>query len=303
VKEAFQQLFLFSAPLALYTILIVAEMITSYIHNKHYYTTKGTLANIYLSSLNFGLDVLLRSFGLYVLNIFYPFHFFEIHTVFLYWLVLLLSEDFMYYVLHYVDHYCRLFWAVHVTHHSSEEFNLTVGFRSSVFQPLYRFIYFIPLALMGFKGIDIAVMYSATQIYGILVHTQTIGKLGFLEWFMATPSNHRVHHGTNPQYLDKNMGMVFIIWDRLFGTFEEENEKVKFGLTKDIKTYHPLKIVFHEWLEILNDLRKPSSFKAKVMYIFGPPGWSHDGSKKTSKQLREIQENQFLIHSHPNNKT
>lgn len=293
MKEAFQQLFLFSVPLSIYSILIIAEMIISYVHNKNYYTTKGTLANIYLSSLNFGLDVLLRSFGLYILNTFYQFHFFEIHTVFLYWFVLLVVQDFMFYVLHYVDHYCRFFWAVHVTHHSSEEFNLSVGFRSSVFQPLYRFVYFIPLALMGFKGIDIAVMYSATQIYGILIHTQTIGKLGFLEWFMATPSNHRVHHGSNPQYLDKNMGMVFIIWDRLFGTFEEEKEVVKYGLTQNIKTHHPLKMVFHEWQEILNDLRKSVSFKEKFMYIFGPPGWSHDGSKKTSRQLKEVWEKQL----------
>jgi sterol desaturase/sphingolipid hydroxylase (fatty acid hydroxylase superfamily) len=194
----------------------------------------------------------------------------------------------MYYWLHRVDHYCRLFWAVHVTHHSSEEFNLTVGFRSSVFQPLYRFVYFIPLALIGFKGIDIMFIYAATQIYGILIHTKTIGKLGFIEWFMSTPSHHRVHHASNVKYLDKNMGMVFIIWDRLFGTFEkeDENEKVIYGLTENIKTYHPVKMVFHEWVSIGKDLRKPSSLHHKFMYLFGPPGWSHDGSKKTARQLR-----------------
>lgn len=294
MEEAFKQLFLFSIPL--YTILISAEIVLSYFHNKHYYTTKGTLANAYLSTLNFGLDILIKGFGLYLLNFFYQFHFFEIKTAAIYWIVLLIAQDFMFYVLHYVDHYCRLFWAVHVTHHSSEEFNLTVGFRSSVFQPLYRFIYFIPLTLLGFKGIDIAVMYSATQIYGILIHTQTIGKLGFLEWFMATPSNHRVHHGSNPQYLDRNMGMVFIIWDRLFGTFEEEKEEVKYGLTENIKTHHPIKMVFHEWKNILDDLRKPAPLKAKFMYIFGPPGWSHDASKKTSRQLRNM-------HTHPSTKS
>jgi hypothetical protein len=130
-------------------------------------------------------------------------------------------------------------------------------------------------------------MYSVTQIYGILIHTQTINKLGFLEWFMATPSHHRVHHGSNPQYLDKNMGMVFIIWDRLFGTFAEEKEKVKYGLTQNIKTHHPLKVLFHEWQEIFRDISKQCSFKAKLMYVFGPPGWSHDGNKKTTKQLRD----------------
>jgi sterol desaturase/sphingolipid hydroxylase (fatty acid hydroxylase superfamily) len=195
----------------------------------------------------------------------------------------------MFYWLHRVDHYCRLFWAVHVTHHSSEEFNLTVGFRSSVFQPLYRFIYFIPLALVGFRGIDIMFIYAATQIYGILIHTKAVDKLGFIEWFMSTPSHHRVHHASNVKYLDKNMGMVFIIWDRLFGTFEAEdkNDAVIYGLTENIKTYNPVHMVFHEWINIFKDLRKPASFKAKFMYIFGPPGWSHDGSKKTARQLRD----------------
>jgi sterol desaturase/sphingolipid hydroxylase (fatty acid hydroxylase superfamily) len=195
----------------------------------------------------------------------------------------------MFYWLHRVDHYCRLFWAIHVTHHSSEEFNLTVGFRSSVFQPLYRFIYFIPLALLGFRGIDIMFIYAATQIYGILIHTKAIDKLGFIEWFMSTPSHHRVHHASNVKYLDKNMGMVLIIWDRLFGTFqaEDKNETVVYGLTENIKTYNPVQMVFHEWINIFKDLKKPASLKAKLMYIFGPPGWSHDGSKKTARQLRD----------------
>jgi sterol desaturase/sphingolipid hydroxylase (fatty acid hydroxylase superfamily) len=273
----------------IYAIVIGAEILFSYIHNKQYYTTKGTIANVYLSALNFSLDILVRGICLFVLDFFFQFHFAEIGHPVLYWTVLVVAQDFMFYWLHRVDHYCRMFWAVHVTHHSSEEFNLTVGFRSSVFQPLYRFIYFIPLALIGFKGVDIMFIYAATQIYGILIHTKTINKLGFLEWFMSTPSHHRVHHASNVKYLDKNMGMVFIIWDRLFGTFQAEDpaEKVKFGLTENINTNNPVKMVFHEWQNIYNDLRKPAPLKAKLMYIFGPPGWSHDGSKKTSRQLRD----------------
>ena len=272
----------------IYAIVIGTEILFSYLHNKNHYSVKGTLANIYLTSLNLGLDILIRGVCLIVLNYFFQFKFVEIANQYAYWGVLLIAQDFMYYWLHRVDHYCRMFWAVHVTHHSSEEFNLTVGFRSSVFQPLYRFIYFIPLALLGFKGIDIMFIYSATQIYGILIHTKTVHKLGFLEYFMSTPSHHRVHHASNARYLDKNMGMVFIIWDKLFGTFvaEDEKEKVIYGLTENIKTHHPIKMVFHEWINIAKDLKKPSNIKAKFMYVFGPPGWSHDGSKKTSRQLR-----------------
>lgn len=285
----FREALLIAITTPIYALVIGAEILFSYFHNKHYYSVKGTLANIYLSALNFTLDIVLRVICLFVLNYFYQYKVYQIQNIYLYWFLLVVTQDFMFYWLHRVDHYCRLFWAVHVTHHSSEEFNLTVGFRSSVFQPVYRFIYFIPLSLIGFKGIDIMFVYAATQIYGILIHTQYINKLGFLEYFMSTPSHHRVHHGSNVKYLDKNMGMLLIIWDKMFGTFqaEEPNEKVVYGLTENIKTYNPLKMVFHEWVNIFSDFAKAPSIKAKFMYVFGPPGWSHDGSKKTSRQLRD----------------
>src|SRR5688572_633179 len=207
--EAFRESLLLMISVPIYTALILLEIIVSNVHGKGYYSSKGTLANMYLSAVNMGLDLLTRVFCLVVLNYFYTFHVIEINHAGIYWTVLFLLQDFMFYVLHVVDHYCRLFWAVHVTHHSSEEFNFTVGFRSSVFQPLYRFFYYIPLAVAGFKPMDIMLMYSATQVYGILVHTQTVNKLGFLEYFLVTPSHHRVHHASNPLYLDRNMGMVF----------------------------------------------------------------------------------------------
>lgn len=285
----FRESLLVMVSVPVYALVIGAEMLYSYFHEKKLYTTKGLLSNLYLTTLNFSLDILVRGICLFVLDYFYRFHFTEIRQPWLYWTALVLAEDFMYYWLHRVDHYCRFFWAVHVTHHSSEEFNFTVGFRSSVFQPLYRFIYFIPLSLFGFTGLDIMFMYSATQIFGILAHTKTVNKLGPLEYVLVTPSHHRVHHGSNVKYLDKNMGMLLIIWDKLFGTFqaEENEEPVRYGLTKNIETYHPLKMVFHEWRSISGDLRKKTNLKNKLMYVFGPPGWSHDGSTKTSSQLRE----------------
>lgn len=288
----FREAFLIKLSIPIYTTVIGIEILYSYWHQKKYYSTKGLLANIYLTALNFSLDILVRGICLGVLWFFYQFQFCSIdkatHPI-LYWTVLLISQDFLFYWLHRVDHYCRLFWAVHVTHHSSEEFNLTVGFRSSVFQPLYRFMYFIPLSLVGFNPLDVMFMYAATQIYGILIHTKTVGKLGMIEWVMSTPSHHRVHHASNTIYLDKNMGMVFIIWDRLFGTFakEEEQEKVVYGLTQNINTYNPVTMVFHEWKEMWNDLKKDTTFKDKLYYVFGPPGWSHDGSKQTAKQMRD----------------
>lgn len=297
--ELFTEQVLIAVSTPIYIVLIAAELLFSYWQHRHYYTVKDTLTNVYLSSLNMGLDILLRGFALYLLSSFIPYQFLQIEQVLLYWLVLFLFEDLMYYCLHYVDHYCRLFWAVHVTHHSSEHFNLTTGFRSSVFQPLYRFVYFIPLVLMGFAPLDIMLMYAITQIYGILIHTSTVKKLGVLEYFLVTPSHHRVHHASNVEYLDKNMGMCLIIWDKLFGTFQEEREDIEicYGLTYPLEDRGPINIIFHEWKKIWQDLQRPISWRHKWGYLFNPPGWSHDGSSKTSEQLRLEQESEVLQQS------
>lgn len=286
----FREELLLMITVPIYAIVIGAEIIYSYIKQKHFYSVKGVIANVYLTSLNMGLDLLIRGVCLAVLLYFYQFKFVVIDSdahPYLYWISLLVFQDFMFYWLHRVDHYSRFFWAVHVTHHSSEEFNLTVGFRSSVFQPLYRFIYFIPLVLIGFQPLDILFIYAATQIYGILIHTKTIGKLGILEFILSTPSHHRVHHASNIKYLDKNMGMFLIIWDRLFGTFAKEEETVVYGLTANVNSYNPVTMVFHEWKAIFKDVVKTKGLKNKLGYVFGPPGWSHDGSTKTASQLRK----------------
>jgi sterol desaturase/sphingolipid hydroxylase (fatty acid hydroxylase superfamily) len=285
--EEFREAMLILISTPIYIVVIGAEMIFSHFHKHKTYSVSGTIENVYLMLLNIGLDLIMRFFCLLVLNYFIQFHFFQLSNPWLYWILLLIGQDFLFYLLHTTDHYCRFFWAVHVTHHSSEEFNLTVGFRSSVFQPLYRFIYFIPLSLFGFEGKDVMFMYSVTQIYGILIHTKYIGKLGVFEYILSTPSHHRVHHGSNVEYLDRNMGMVFIIWDKIFRTFTEEREQVRYGLTENINTHKPTNVVFHEWAAIIKDLKKSPKLKDKFMYVFGPPGWSHDGSKKTSTQLRK----------------
>ncbi len=197
----------------LYTSIILLEIIGSHLHLKKYYSLKETVINLYLTLLNGSIDLLFRSIYLFIiLQWFYNNKIVSIHNhAVVYWLLLFVLEDAMFYLEHRVDHYCRLFWAVHVTHHSSNEFNLTTGFRSSVLQPLYRFVYFIPLAFIGFNPADIILMYALTQIYGILVHTQFIQKMpAWVEVFFVSPSHHRVHHASNTLYLDKNMGMCLI---------------------------------------------------------------------------------------------
>ncbi len=287
-----QLLYLLSTPL--YIIVIGFELLFSHLRRQDSYSWKDTFQNIYLMLLNAGVDLLFRSIYIGIILLFFYNHRFlgPIQYPWLYWACLLLFEDFMYYWLHRVDHACRLFWATHVTHHSSPKFNLTVGFRSSVMEPLYRFVYFIPLAICGFQPIDIAFIYSLTQIWGILVHTEKIGKLGWLEYVLVTPSHHRVHHGSNPTYLDKNMGMFLIIWDKLFGSFQPElpadrYQPIRYGLTTPLAKETPVTIVFHEWATIRRDLvRKDLSIRQKFRYLFGAPGWSHDGTRLTSEELR-----------------
>ena len=281
---------LFSIPF--YGVLILSEVILSNWKAQRVYTWKDTFQNVCLTCLNGGLDIFLRSlFYISILTWCYRNRLFELQNGWVYWIALFFIEDFMFYIQHLLDHYSRILWAVHVTHHSSEEFNLTTGFRSSVFQPVYRFIYFIPVVFIGFHPLDIIFMYSLTQTYGIIVHTKYIKKFpAIIEAVFVTPSHHRVHHASNIRYLDKNMGMCLIIWDRLFGTFQKElnDDPVTYGLNKNsTKSSNIFYIIFNEWINLGGDLKKKLPLKTRLKYLYMPPGWSHDGSTKTSNELRK----------------
>jgi sterol desaturase/sphingolipid hydroxylase (fatty acid hydroxylase superfamily) len=277
----------------LFTLVIIislVEMYFSYAHDRKLYTKKDTLNNIYLMIAAILINASMKVATFFLLDYCYQFRLFQIDNVWLYWIVLILGQDFLYWFLHTVGHYVRFFWAMHVTHHSSEYFNLTTGFRSTVFEPLYRVFFYLPLAFMGFNAFDILFAYLVTQIYGNIVHTQTVGKLHpIIEYIFVTPSHHRVHHASNVRYLDKNMGMVLILWDRWFGTFQEEvpTEPIKYGLTKMPDDSKFTNIVFHEFVALGNDVKKAPTFIDKVKYILNPPGWSHDGSTQIAKVMQQ----------------
>jgi sterol desaturase/sphingolipid hydroxylase (fatty acid hydroxylase superfamily) len=256
--------------------LIIAEVLWTHFHKVKAYTLKETLTNCYLAALNGSFDILMRGVVLVVMTFFYKHKLFDLGHGWTYWLLLFLAEDFAFYTLHCVDHFCRFFWAVHVTHHSSPEFNLSTGFRSSVFQPLYRVAYFAPLAWVGFQPMDVLLMYAATQIYGSLIHTERIKKMGWLEYILVTPSHHRVHHASNPRYLDKNMGMCLIIWDKIFGTFqpEDESDPPRYGITKTLTDRGPVNIVFHEWKDLFSDARTVAkNWRERLGFFLHGPGW------------------------------
>ncbi|WP_316817776.1 sterol desaturase family protein [Pedobacter nyackensis] len=272
------------------TLLSLVEMYFSYAHDSKHYQGRDTLTNMYLMAAAFLVNVTTKAGTFMLLEYVYRYHrLFQITNIYLYWLVLILAQDFLYWVLHYTGHYVRFFWAMHVTHHSSAYFNLTTGFRSTVFEPLYRVFFYLPLALMGFSAFDILFAYLITQIYGNLVHTQTIGKLHPLfEYIFVTPSHHRVHHASNLRYLDKNMGMVLILWDRMFGTFQPEikEEKIVYGLTKQPEDTGAVNIIFHEFKALLADVKRAPKLTDKIKYFLYPPGWSHDGSTQTARVMQ-----------------
>jgi sterol desaturase/sphingolipid hydroxylase (fatty acid hydroxylase superfamily) len=205
------------------------------------------------------------------------------------YLALLVLEDLCYYWSHRTNHEVRLFWAAHVNHHSSERYHLATALRQSWTQPYLMWIFWLPLPLLGFRPEWIVLQMSISLVYQFFIHTQEVGKLGALEWFLNTPSHHRVHHAVNWRYLDRNHGGIFIVWDRLLGTFSEERDEDApvYGITKNLQTYHPLRIAFHEWQALIDDVRHAPSFFDKLKYVFAPPGYSHDGSRFTSAQLRE----------------
>lgn len=289
---------LFSTPITLSFVLV--EIFISVRYDKQYYTAKDTKANLFLGLSYVLVDTISRAAGIIVLTFFYFYGFhpsaFSTHIV-LYWILLVMLEDFTYWFMHLMDHRVRFLWAGHIHHHSSKEFNFSVGLRSAVFEPVEKFLFFIPLALIGFRPLDIVLIYVLAQGWGTFVHTRTIKKLGPLEYFLTTPSHHRVHHGVNVKYLDKNYGMFLIIWDKLFGTFraEDNKEPVKYGTVNDISYKNYLDLIFNEYRQILKDVKQNIPLKQKFKYIFGPPGYSHDGSRKTTRQMQKKNSKKSLL--------
>ena len=282
---------LLAISIPVYLVFIVTEIVIGIKQRKELYDWKDSAISIWLGVAGALLDITIKIATFGVLDwcnrhaIYKP----DLLTYYpvLAWFLVFIGQDFCFYWLHRSEHYSRILWAVHSNHHSSEKYNFTVALRSSVLQPLYRFMFYIPVAFLGFDGLTIMFMYAVNQFYQFFLHTETIPKLpNWYEAIFVTPSHHRVHHASNVAYLDKNMGQVLIIWDKLFGTFEKETEAPRYGLTSNIKTYHPLNVIFHEWVKIFKDLNKPGPFVNKIKYLFMPPGWSPDGSTKTSAQLR-----------------
>ncbi len=202
------------------------------------------------------------------------------------WALLFVAEDLCYYWFHRASHEVRLLWAAHVNHHSSTHYNLSTALRQSWTTPFTGPLFWLPLPLLGFHPIMVVVAQTVSLVYQYWIHTETLRTLGPLEWIFNTPSHHRVHHGRNPEYLDRNHGGILIVWDRLFGTFEPERAPVDYGLTTNVASYNPIVIAFHEWGAMLADVARARTWRGRLGYLLAKPGWREDGSGKTSSVLR-----------------
>jgi len=257
-------------------LLIAAEVSYSSSRGLKFYKLEDTLAGLGLLLGNFFIGLLTKSSIFLIYVYLYQFKLIAVNDllpVWAVWLVTFIMIDFIYYWYHRFSHRVRFMWAVHMNHHSSEEMNFTVSLRQAWFGPITKVPFFILMPLVGFDPIITAVAGVASTLWGVIGHTQWIKRLGILELVFVTPSSHRVHHGSNECYIDKNYGNLLIVWDRLFGTFAEEVEPVKFGIRNNVKTFNPIKITFMFWSQMISDFNRSTSTKGKLLSFFGRPEW------------------------------
>lgn len=256
-----------------FIVCFLAELIYCYYKKLDKYSLKDTFANLSLALLYQASDVIFTVLFVESVYTWFYNHGLQLfsHISFLNFIILFILQDFLYYWFHFAAHKVRWIWASHVTHHSSERLNFSTAFRQSMTYPISgMWLFWLPLAYVGFALDAVLLVVALNLAFQFFVHTELVKKLGFLENIFNTPSHHRVHHAVNPQYIDKNFAGLLIIWDKLFGTFVEENEKPRYGITEPIVSFNPLWLTFHEWCGMFKDVIKSYD----IRYCWKPPGWN-----------------------------
>ena len=257
------------------------------------YDLHDTFANV---SVSIGSIFLWGTLGwMYFGGVLYAYHHRLYDIPFTWWSfsIAFVLEDCRYYWWHRISHRSRWFWASHVVHHSSQHFNLSTNLRQSWTSQFSGLTLLgMPLAFIGFKPGLVALAFTLNLLYQFWIHTESVDRMPrWFEWLLNTPSHHRVHHSSNPRYLDANYAGVFMIWDRLFGSFvaERRDDPPRYGIVHNLGSFNPLRIALHEYYAIARDvLRRDLTWWQRCAYFFGPPGWSHDGSRATTAQLRAL---------------
>jgi sterol desaturase/sphingolipid hydroxylase (fatty acid hydroxylase superfamily) len=278
----------FAVPL--FVLLIVLEMLYVRFLKKGRYQITDSAASL---SMGFGNQVFGTLFGAAIQTAAYLWVYeHRIFTLPWTWPVMVacfFGEDLAYYWFHRVAHERRFFWASHVVHHSSQHYNLTTALRQTWTGALgFNYIFWLPLLFFGFPPLMVAMFSGFSLVYQFWIHTELIDRMGPFEWIFNTPSHHRVHHAINAKYLDANYAGVLIIWDRMFGSFiaEDKKEPPRYGIVSQLGTFNPFRVALHEWAGIFRDVASAKSPREVWGYIFGPPGWSPDGSRKTSASIK-----------------
>lgn len=277
--------------LPVFVLAIVAEALISKTQNMGLYRGKDFLVSISMLVISAVIDFLPKAIAFIA--------FFYLHELsplkdvvgrqWWAWVLLFFLDDFVYYWFHRANHEVRFFWAGHVPHHSSVKLNFGTALRQGVGERTHKYLFWLPLPLLGFDPLMMFTVIGLNLLYQFWVHTELVSRCPqFIEAIFNTPSHHRVHHGSNVRYLDRNHGGVLIIWDRMFGTFSKEldEEPVVYGLTQNIETYNPAKVAFGEYVKIVKDMLRASSVGDRARYLLLAPGWSHDGEDKRAKVLR-----------------
>lgn len=273
-----------------FVILLIVEIIYVTKMQREVYEVKDAAASLSLGLGNLIIGLFVGVLVLLFFSVLYQFRFFTIpYNAWWAWILCFFADDFSYYWMHKISHEVRWFWASHAVHHSSEKYNLATALRQTWTGNLTgSFICWFWMPLVGFHPAMILLMQSVSLLYQFWIHTETINKMPrWYEFIFNTPSHHRVHHGSDELYLDRNHGGTLIIWDRLFGTFQEEKFRPTYGLTKNVKSFNPVKVAFHEWRNLGKDVCKAKNIKQAFHYLFGAPGWSADGTSYTTKQIRQ----------------
>jgi sterol desaturase/sphingolipid hydroxylase (fatty acid hydroxylase superfamily) len=277
-----------------FLLLLSLEAWFSYRENKHLYETKDTWSSLCLGIGNVIVGFITKAMIFALFTFLYTYRFFELDpTKWWFWMLLFLADDFSYYWFHRTAHNVNWFWASHVVHHSSQHYNLAAALRQTWTGNLTgSFLFWAWMPLAGFHPVWVLFMQQISLIYQFWIHTETVQKLPRpLEFILNTPSHHRVHHGSDLKYLDKNHAGILIIWDRLFGSFQPEQERPTYGLTKNISSFNPIVVALKTWGELFKAAIHSGSFRNGINYFIQPPGWSHDGRTKTVKQMRRTSNN------------
>lgn len=263
-----------------FILLMLMEAVAGIFLQREIYAVKDAAASITMGLGSLAADLVAKILQFSILTYLYRLAIFHIGFQWWAWALLFFGDEFSYYWFHRISHECRLFWASHVVHHSSQRYNLSTALRQTWTGSFMSFIFWLWLPIVGFAPIMIMTMKATSLLYQFWIHTELVRSLGPLETVFNTPSHHRVHHGSNPRYIDRNHGGTLIIWDKLFGTFEPENpaDPVRFGLTRNIETYNPVRIAFHGWAEMFRDVWHAPCWRNKLRYVFGSPSWRHEES-------------------------